>query len=108
VLGASALVARDGVVVSEAASSFDIPVAIAVAFACLPVFARGFVIRRWEGALFLAYYVAYVVYLYLDNTGHAAAPVYNWVMLSFVIPLTAITVATLVGRDLLRRRAAAG
>jgi len=106
VLGVSAMVAPNGVAVPAAAMTFDVPVAIAVAFACLPIFVSGLAIARWEGALFLAYYVAYVVVLYLDSSGHAAAPVYNWVMLSFVIPLTVMTLAVVVGRDLVRRRAA--
>ena len=40
-------------------SSFDMPVMVAVAVACLPVFFTGSLIARWEGLLFLAYYVAY-------------------------------------------------
>ncbi len=43
---------------------FDIPVMIAVA--CLPVFFTGHVIARWEGVLFLGYYVAYTLYLILN------------------------------------------
>ena len=46
--------------------SFDIPFMIAVAVACLPIFFTGNRIARWEGALFLAYYVAYTIYVILD------------------------------------------
>jgi cation:H+ antiporter len=105
VLGASAVAAPDGLPVSAAARSFDLPVAIAVAVACLPIFATGASIARWEGAVFLAYYVAYVVYLYLDTSGHAAVPTYGWVMLAFVLPLTAVTIAVIAARSLLPRRA---
>lgn len=108
VLGASAVVAPDGLPVSASATSFDIPVAIAGAFACLPIFASGFTIARWEGALFLAYYVAYVLYLYLDTSGHAGAPVYGWIMLSFVLPLTVVTLGVVVVRDLARPRPRVG
>ena len=41
----------------------DIPFMVAVAVACLPIFFTGHVIMRWEGAIFLLYYVAYTVYL---------------------------------------------
>jgi cation:H+ antiporter len=105
VLGASAVAAPDGLPVSAVARSFDLPVAIAVAVACLPIFATGAAIARWEGAVFLVYYTAYVAYLYLDTSGHAAARTYGWVMLAFVLPLTALTIAVVAARSLLPRRA---
>ena len=57
VLGFTALVAPQGVHVAEAALKFDIPVMTAVAIACLPVFFRKHLISRWEGGLFLFYYI---------------------------------------------------
>ncbi len=91
VLGATAMVSP--VAVSPAALRFDLPVMIAVALACLPIFASGYVIARWEGALFLAYYGAYLLYLGLDAAGHDALPLFSTVMLAFALPLTAITLA---------------
>jgi cation:H+ antiporter len=93
VLGMSAAVAPQGVTVSPAALSFDLPVMTAVALACLPIFASGHVIAWWEGALFLSYYGAYLLYLGLDASGHDALPLYSTVMAAFVLPLTAITMA---------------
>ena len=61
----TAIVAPAGVGVSQAALNFDIPVMTAVAVACLPVFVNGYRIARWEGGLFLAYYIAYAGYLAL-------------------------------------------
>lgn len=66
---------------------------ITVALACLPIFASGHVIARWEGALFLSYYGAYLLYLGLDSTGHDALPLFSVVMVVFALPLTAITLA---------------
>ncbi len=66
---------------------------IAVALACLPIFASGHVIARWEGALFLSYYGAYLLYLGLDAAGHDALPLFSAVMVAFALPLTAITLA---------------
>ena len=55
VLGLSALVAPTGLMVPQSMLSFDLPVMIAVAAACLPIFFTGNLIARWEGALFLGY-----------------------------------------------------
>ena len=98
VLGASAAVADGGMPVSAAARTFDLPVMTAVAFACLPIFFTGHRIARWEGGLFLGYYVAYAAYLLLDGTGHDAAPLLGRAMMGFVLPLTAITLAVVTVR----------
>jgi len=109
VLGASALVAPDGLAVAPALVGFDFPVMIAVAIACLPIFFTDHCIARWEGALFLAYYVAYTLYLLLDATEHDLLPLFSGVMLTFVLPITALTLALLAYRAWRRdRRAAAG
>ncbi|MDR7454532.1 MAG: calcium/sodium antiporter [Armatimonadota bacterium] len=99
VLGASATLAPAGVAVAPAAMGFDIPVMIAAAVACLPIFVTGRLIARWEGALCLAYYGAYVAYLVLDAAGHDALPAFSGVMLAFVLPLTAVTLVALAARD---------
>ena len=91
VLGCASLVAPGGTDVAPAALRFDIPVLIAVAIACLPIFFTGNVIARWEGGLFLGYYIAYTLYVILAATQHQALPVFNAVMLLFVLPLTGIT-----------------
>ncbi|MCB0176963.1 MAG: calcium/sodium antiporter [Anaerolineae bacterium] len=91
VLGLSGAISPTGLEVSRSALSFDIPVMIAVAFACLPVFFTGNVIARWEGVLFLGYYLAYVAYLILNATQQPILPAFNWAMMIFVIPLTTVT-----------------
>lgn len=98
VLGATAALSPAEIPVAPAALRFDLPVMTAVAVACLPIFFTGFRVRRWEGALFLAYYVAYTGYLLLRSAEHAALPAYSIVMMSFVVPLTAITLALLAVR----------
>jgi cation:H+ antiporter len=104
VLGLAGLIAPEGIGVSSAALGFDIPVMIATAVACLPIFFTGREIARWEGFLFLGYYVAYTLYLLLNATGHDALPVFSFVMLIFVVPLTAVTLLVLFARSLNRRR----
>ncbi len=97
VLGLSSIAAPDGLPVSEAALNFDIWVVLAVAVACLPIFFTfGCTIRRWEGLLFLGYYIAYVVYLFFDATKHESLPGYRMMMMVFVVPLTALTLAITV------------
>jgi cation:H+ antiporter len=98
VLGLSAAVAPNGVQVPVAALQFDIPFMIAVAVACLPIFFTGYRIARWEGALFLAYYVAYTIYVILDATEHDALPAYSTMLLGFAVPLTAVTLGLLAVR----------
>ncbi len=91
VLGLSGLIAPGGIAVPDAAIGFDIPVMIAVAIACLPIFFTGYIIARWEGAVFLGYYLAYTVYLVLNASAHEALPLFSGVMLWFVLPLTVLT-----------------
>lgn len=93
VLGLSSIIAPSGIEFSDPVLRFDTPVMIAVAVACLPIFFTGNVITRWEGGLFLGYYVAYTLYLILGATQHAALPLFSWTMFNFVIPLTLITLA---------------
>jgi cation:H+ antiporter len=105
VLGLAGLVAAQpqGVIVARSALTFDIPVMIGVTIACLPIFFIGYRVSRWEGALFLAYAAAYVVYLVLDATQHTALPLFRAAMLYFVIPLTVITLGVLTVRALRAR-----
>lgn len=98
VLGFTAVLTSGGVPVSRGALAFDVPVMIAVAVACLPVFFVGGRIARWEGAMFLGYYVAYTAWLGLTATRHALLPAFRIAMAYFVIPLTAVTLLVLAAR----------
>jgi cation:H+ antiporter len=107
ILGATAI-AADGLPVSEGVVTFDVIIMMAAAVACLPIVLTGHVIARWEGALFLAYYVAYIVYLVLDATTHDTLPHFRDAMLFFALPLTAVTLLVLTTRTLLTARRAGG
>lgn len=72
VLGASAL-AAGGIPVPQAAISTDLPVSLAVTLVALPALALGLSVARWEGALLLGGYVAYLAYLLYDATADAPA-----------------------------------
>jgi cation:H+ antiporter len=91
VLGLSSFVASEGIAISESAMRFDIPVMIAVAVSCLPIFLSGNQIARWEGGLFFAYYIAYTTYMILASTQANVTRTFGAIMTMFVIPLTVIT-----------------
>ena len=82
-------------------------VEIAVALACLPLFVTGGVVSRWEGAVFVLYYIAYTVYLVLAALAHAGLASYGMAMKWVVLPLTALTVLVVLMKDLRGRKKAA-
>jgi cation:H+ antiporter len=103
VLGLSAIVAPDGIGVSAAALRFDVPVMIAAAVACLPIFLTGHLIARWEGGLLFGYYIAYTSYLILAATQAGVTRTFGAIMIAFVLPLTAVTLAVSVVRAVRQR-----
>lgn len=104
VLGLSGALSPNGVMVDMAALRFDIPVMVAAAAACMPVFFTGSRIDRWEGGVFVLYYIAYTVYLFLAASHHRALGNFNLVMVAVVIPLTLLTVAVSVMHSLAERK----
>jgi len=98
VLGVSASIAPTVLPVAPAMLAFDLPIMVAVAAACLPVFFVGNLITRWEGILFLTLYVAYTLYLIMHATGHAALENYSLAMGGFVLPLIGATLIILAWR----------
>jgi len=91
VLGISAFFSSDGLPISTAALALDLPFMLAVSIACLPIFFTGHIIARWEGAVFLGYYAAYLLYLFLDATQHEYLPLFNEVIIIFIVPITILT-----------------
>ncbi|NGP75024.1 calcium/sodium antiporter [Balneolaceae bacterium YR4-1] len=91
VLGLAGIFSGSGIPVIEGAFYFDIPIMVAVAFACLPIFFTGGTINRWEGLLLLGYYLAYTFYLVMAASRYESLAIFSNAMLYFVIPLTAIT-----------------
>jgi cation:H+ antiporter len=98
-LGLSGVVSASGLAIAPAVLNFDIWVMIAVAVACLPVLLLRRQIGRKRGLLFLAYYAAYVAYLILGAQQHDALEEYSAVMLSFVLPITVVTLVAMVVRQ---------
>jgi cation:H+ antiporter len=104
VIGVSAIVSSEGLRVAPPAVNFDIPVMVAAAVLCLPIFFMKYRIGRWEGSLFLAYYIFYTLYLFLATSQHDALPAFSAVMRYLVIPLTLGTVALALLRQLVQAR----
>jgi len=90
VLGLTAVVSPSGIPVVDEAIHFDIPVMVAVCFACLPSFITGSKISRWEGGFFVGYYIAYTLFLILSSLSAGNLGAFSRTMLWFVIPLTVL------------------
>lgn len=101
-LGLAGLATGQGLPIPEAAVGVDLWVVLAVTVATLPVCLVGRDIARWEGAVFLAYYVAYTLYLILRAQAHDWLPTFTTAMLGFVIPMTLLTLLVSLVRH--RRR----
>lgn len=98
VLGLTAIFAPAGVPVPQSALTFDLPVMLVVAVACLPIFLTGHLIARWEGGLFFAYYIAYTLFIVLTAMQHHGLSMFTQAMAGFVIPLTLVTLAVSLWR----------
>ncbi|WP_278314455.1 calcium/sodium antiporter [Lolliginicoccus levis] len=105
VLGITAVVAPSGIDVAPGAVGFDLPIMIAVALVLLPIAFTGLAVARWEGGVFLAFYVAYLGYLVLDATDHDALEPFGAAMLWFVIPITAFWLLVLAAHEARKRLA---
>ncbi len=99
-LAAAFMPGEAGLPVPAAVLNFDLWVMLAAFVACLPVFLSGREIARWEGVVFLGYYIAYTAYLVMQSQAHDSLPAYSSTMLGFVIPLTIVTLVV----SLFRRR----
>jgi len=80
-----------GLPVPTSVLNFDLWVMLAALGACLPIFLTGREVARWEGVLFLLFYIAYTAYLILAARQHEALPAFSGVMLGFLLPLTLVT-----------------
>jgi cation:H+ antiporter len=89
--GASSLASAGGLAIDAELVEFDLWVLLAVAVACWPVFLTGRRIARWEGAFFLFYFAAYTAYVIMKARADEALPSFRWTMLTFVVPLTGVT-----------------
>jgi cation:H+ antiporter len=99
VLGVGSLVAPDGINVGPRMIGFGIPVMIAVLFSCMPIFFAGQAIRRWEGVLFLLFFVLYITYLVLEELHDERVLTLQNAVIWFIAPMAAVTVVVSVWRE---------
>jgi cation:H+ antiporter len=92
VLGAGALVAPSGIAVSTGALTFDLPVMIAATLVAVPILFSGWMVSRWEGALFLLWFGAYTTWLVVDATHHPGQDELSLALLGFALPFTVLIV----------------
>ncbi len=100
VLGVAAIVTPNGIIISSAVLRFDMPVMIAVAIICLPIFFTGGMIDRWEGMFFLGYYLLYLIYLWLSALQHPVLPTLSFITAIFIIPVTVLVLLISLTRTL--------
>lgn len=90
VLGLSGFLSSGGIPVNDEALRLDLPVMIVSALVLIPICWNGFMIKRWEGFLMMAYYFAYVAYLIFRANESDAADFMRTAAL-IVVPLTLVT-----------------
>ena len=67
VLGLTATVSPVGVPVDDTVIGFQLPALLFVSVLCIGVLWTGYAIRRWEGAIFVVLYVAYLATTVVDS-----------------------------------------
>lgn len=104
VLGLGSAVSPSGIIVSPLAIQSDIPIMIAVAIICIPVFYTNYRIERWQGGILVLYYAAYTIYLYLSSTGNPALASFTTIMTILVLPVTGLIILGAAIRFFLQSR----
>jgi len=105
VLGLSGLVSPMPLLAGEQLAGFDLPVMLAVAALCAPLFFIGSVLSRVEGVLFLVLYVAYVWILIAMALSLEYLAQLQTAMTYGLIPAVIIYVIIALAIDLRKRRA---
>lgn len=90
VLGLSGFLSSDGIPVTDEALRLDLPVMMVAALVLIPICWNGFMIKRWEGFLMMAYYFAYVAYL-IFRANESDATDFMRTAALIVVPLTLVT-----------------
>lgn len=89
VLGLTALVSPNGVPVPADMLRFEMPIMIAVTAVCIPIFFIGMSVSRGEGATLFGFYIAFTIFLILEET---ESPIAN----SFGIVLVGLGVVAFI------------
>ena len=87
---------------SADAVRFDMPIMLLAIIACLPIFFSGHRISRSEGLLFLVYYAAYVLMLYVRSASDS--PITTATLAWLIAPVLAVTLSIVIYRAFVYRR----
>ncbi|MEX1201097.1 MAG: calcium/sodium antiporter [Methylophaga sp.] len=106
VLGLSGLLSPVPLLASEQLAQIDVPVMLAVAVLCLPLFFLGSSLNRFEGFLFLVIYVGYVWFTVAMALSLDYLPQLQTVLLYGLAPLVGIYVLLCLITEQVKRRSA--
>lgn len=87
-LGLTLVIAPNALDVSAAALRLDLPFMVAVSLACIPIFIAGFDITKFDGTIFLFYYLSYLAYLVFDALQSPFRTTMEVSFLWVILPLT--------------------
>lgn len=104
VLGLTSIISPSGIDIAPAALALDIPFMVFVAVACLPIFFTRNTIARWEGVLFLVYYVAYTLYLIFSANQSPNLATLTTIVTYVLAPLTLLALLITLVREFQTRR----
>lgn len=96
VIPACALISQETITINPQMIRFDIPLMIAVAVLCLPIFIDDFRVKRWEGIVFLASYGVYTIYLILLGMDHRWVDHFPEVPIFIALPILVSILVTAV------------
>lgn len=94
VLGVSGMFIPEAIPIQQSLLDVDLILLIGATILCFPIFFTGRRIVRWEGAVFLVLYIAYLLYQFLIASEHEVLEVFIALMLYFVIPMILLLVTT--------------
>lgn len=104
ILGISGLVAGGRQLIDPSITHFAMPVMLLSAIGCLPVFFTGHAIARWEGAVFLSAYGAFLVYEILASLHDLASLHLYQAIVRMGIPVITTLLAVSLAREFVHRR----
>ena len=99
VLGLCSALSPIGIPISTNALKFDLPIMVGVSLLCWPIFYTGQVISRLEGGLLLSYYVAYLLFRFLQDSQNPRTTQFSQFMLYLVIPVSVVILTIQVLRQ---------
>lgn len=94
VLGVSGMFIPEAIPVQQSLLDVDLILLMGATILCFPIFFTGRRIVRWEGAVFLVLYIAYLLYQFLIASDHEVLEVFISLMLYFVIPMILLLIST--------------